>query len=430
LKTVKKLSWFIFLAIIAFSCLDEPDCFQLNNDIIGFSFRVLGSSKADTLQLTSLNVGALDGMYGDTTASAFSININYLAESMDLVFTGPEIGTRTMHLDYRVQTQFVSEDCGTRFILSGLQAPWDQTNFDSVRVVNGTPNTNSGGVNIAVYRCPEPKFIGVSFNQLYMEGETIVKANRRSKALEVNLKNVTQNDIVVHNIDTTASIYLPINKNDKVSEYTFNFSDDRYVTGPQKLRLTYDTTTEARFGKACPAKRYFTKIKIDNGLTTFDSTSFVTVKNNNTGLTDTLNRVLDPAETNVRIYRCPDMNMFQIAFKKLNASGSSTIEDARVIQSIKVDYTDSVFYGPVMLSYAQIPLNPNADETVIYVKYSETLTDTITVRYTRKSDVLFDECGSQQMYSDLVLPAGTSSRFKIANTSVKYPAVSNLEISK
>ncbi len=136
-----------------------------------------------------LDVGAADGVYSDTTYY-LPIKLNYLATSMNLDFTGEDIGTKTVHLDYRVQTQFVSEDCGSRFILSDLQAPWNRSDFDSVRVVSSIPGSAAGGVNIEIYRCPEPEFIGVAFYQLYMEGETVAPANRRSKALNVNLKNV------------------------------------------------------------------------------------------------------------------------------------------------------------------------------------------------------------------------------------------------
>jgi len=427
---VKKLSWFIFLTLFVFSCLDEPDCFQLNNDVIGISFRVLGSSKADTVRISALDVGAVSGgVYSDTTYY-LPIKLNYLATSMNLDFTGPVIGTKTVHLDYRVQTQFVSEDCGSRFILSDLQAPWNRSDFDSVRVVSSTPGNAAGGVNIEIYRCPDPQYIGVAFYQLYMDGETVAPANRKSKTLNVNLKNVTLKGAVVNNGGNLASLYLPIDKESKLSEYTFTFNDERYVTGPHKLRLTYTDTLESRFGKACPDTRYFGNMRINSAIPdAFDSASFVFVRNNNTGLTDTLNRVLDPAETNVRIYRCPDMNLFQIAFKKRNASGSTTIADTVVVQSITADYTDSVFYASDTLSYAQLPLNPAADETVLYVKYNDTRTDTVTVRYTRVSDVLFDQCGVQQMYKNLTLPE-TSSRIKIANKNVTYPAVSNLEIEK
>ena len=54
IQTVKKTSWFLFLIVFAISCLDEPECYLLNNDMAGIYFRVMGSNQLDSANVTTL----------------------------------------------------------------------------------------------------------------------------------------------------------------------------------------------------------------------------------------------------------------------------------------------------------------------------------------------------------------------------------------
>ena len=52
---MKKTGLFTFILIVAVSCLNEPDCYQLNNDTVVIYFRIIGGG-SDAFQLTSIHV--------------------------------------------------------------------------------------------------------------------------------------------------------------------------------------------------------------------------------------------------------------------------------------------------------------------------------------------------------------------------------------
>ena len=51
---VKKSAWFLSFLLMTAGCLDEPDCYLLNNNIIGVSFKKLENSTADTVAITAM----------------------------------------------------------------------------------------------------------------------------------------------------------------------------------------------------------------------------------------------------------------------------------------------------------------------------------------------------------------------------------------
>ena len=55
---VKKPFFVLILVVVAAACLDEPDCYQLNNQFVGLAFRKLADSTADTIELTAF--GTID----------------------------------------------------------------------------------------------------------------------------------------------------------------------------------------------------------------------------------------------------------------------------------------------------------------------------------------------------------------------------------
>jgi len=59
---MKKAVWFTFLAAIAISCLNNPDCFRLNNGEFGINFRVMGfgadNSVVDSATIEGTNIYA------------------------------------------------------------------------------------------------------------------------------------------------------------------------------------------------------------------------------------------------------------------------------------------------------------------------------------------------------------------------------------
>src|SRR5688500_3332176 len=106
---MKKVCWFAFLIILSVSCLDDPDCYQLHNNFIGITFRVIGTGQADSTYLKDLK----------ETVIYVSGELNYFNEEGRFDFIG-EKETKSLFVGYTVKNQFVSEDCGSRFVLSDL----------------------------------------------------------------------------------------------------------------------------------------------------------------------------------------------------------------------------------------------------------------------------------------------------------------------
>ena len=70
---MKKVAWFVFFAIIAVSCLDEPDCFQLNNNVVIVAFGIVGGG-ADAIALNGITAPGVDGVfYADTTLAQVAL---------------------------------------------------------------------------------------------------------------------------------------------------------------------------------------------------------------------------------------------------------------------------------------------------------------------------------------------------------------------
>jgi hypothetical protein len=57
--------------------------------------------------------------------------------------------TYTLNLAYNSQTEYVSEDCGERYVLSSLTVA--EHTFDSVNVVSAVPGVNSSANNIVLF---------------------------------------------------------------------------------------------------------------------------------------------------------------------------------------------------------------------------------------------------------------------------------------
>jgi uncharacterized protein YkuJ len=158
---VKKSGWFLFFVMLASSCLDEPDCYSLNNNIVGIAFKKMSDGTADTVFFRQITVDGVNGGYGDTSLTAINLPLNYYQNETTYHFEGLTT-TYDLNLSYMAKTQFVSEDCGERFVLSDLvvSAPA----FDSLRVMATTPKRErQTGTHLNFYRCPNTSRIELRF---------------------------------------------------------------------------------------------------------------------------------------------------------------------------------------------------------------------------------------------------------------------------
>lgn len=146
---VKKSAWVLVFFLLASACLDEPDCFSLNNYVIGISFRKLTDSSADTVGFTGIRVTEPPIIFAGDTVSKVYLPLNYFEDETTFLFDNPD-GTQVLRLGYTSLAQFVSENCGERFVLSDLKVL--EYAFDSVRVVNTIPSRDPGTTHIEIFQ--------------------------------------------------------------------------------------------------------------------------------------------------------------------------------------------------------------------------------------------------------------------------------------
>src|SRR5690606_19388570 len=164
---IRKVALYAIFALLALSCLDEPDCYNLNNNVIGIAFRKIADNKADTVAIIGITVNGSDSLFHETKlATGVELPVNVLDDEVEFVFQlagldGPI--TRTLRTSYKSRIQFVSEDCGERFIISDLRL--EDHDFDSVRLVNDQPGREVTP-NYGIYRCPITNRMKISFRQL------------------------------------------------------------------------------------------------------------------------------------------------------------------------------------------------------------------------------------------------------------------------
>lgn len=161
---VKKAGWFVFFALLASSCLDEPECFSLNNNIVGISFRRLSTGGADTVFFKAIRAEGTDSVFVENAVlTNINLPLNYYQNQTIYRFEGLTLN-HTLQLDYTAKAQFVSVDCGERFILSQLR-PSSET-FDSLRLIGDTPKrARQNGTNLEIYRCPNTSQVELRFAQ-------------------------------------------------------------------------------------------------------------------------------------------------------------------------------------------------------------------------------------------------------------------------
>src|SRR5690606_8628996 len=110
---IRKVALYSIFALLALSCLDEPDCYNLNNNIIGIAFRKIADNRADTVALIGIMLNGSDSLfYHNILATGVELPLNVLGSDTEITFefaglNGPFV--RTLHTSYTSKVQFVSE---------------------------------------------------------------------------------------------------------------------------------------------------------------------------------------------------------------------------------------------------------------------------------------------------------------------------------
>lgn len=241
---MKRLSWFVAFCLIAFSCLDEPDCFQLNNNVILLNFKILGGGN-DRYPVASVETPDVDTVFLEDAVltSGVPIPLNPYSTTTRYTFFGNDV-PHDLVLSYTSQVQFVSADCGERYVFSGLQAAGT---FDSIRLVNSTP-TSPASSNIDVYRCPRTNVMGVSFT------EDVI----------VSTVSIEGFDVLYEVNDTISSLVLPLNPESRETVFQFLLADG----SERQLAVLYSTAPKPLF-KVCGVQTIINDLAVNSEKTNF-----------------------------------------------------------------------------------------------------------------------------------------------------------------
>lgn len=153
---IRKIAWFSFFMTMSVSCLDEPDCFALNNNIVQISFKNLSDGTANAIQFQSIDTRNKENttvlVYTNQNLSVVSLPLDYLTNQTVYTFRHSDSLEDKLTFKYLSKAQFVSDSCGQRFVLSGLSI--GETTFDSVRLLSNIPfrASTTATTTLEIYR--------------------------------------------------------------------------------------------------------------------------------------------------------------------------------------------------------------------------------------------------------------------------------------
>jgi hypothetical protein len=405
---MKRVLWFAFFLIMAVSCLDEPDCYRQNLNLMGISFKKMYDGKADTVVIFKAYSGdaVMNTLFYDSTkgaTTALSLPLDYLKNNTSFTIEGDKV--YTLQVSHKSKTQFVSEDCGSRFILSDLGLI--SNNFDSIRIVS-TSLANPAHINIEVYRCPRTNIMRFSFRQLYMDIKDTLSLG---KADVRTVDTVTVDGSILWKDVSLSTLLLPVNPNASSTAFSFKLGDDDV-----ERHFTVDYTAKPlELLSKCGTQNFFTNIK--------------TTDNNFPLLKVAVDSIYDPPHTNLISYRCPITDNIKVLFKKSN--GSSKVSDSLHIETLTDDFSGTPLYSDDTLASFTLRLNPNATSTTYTFSQKEGTVNTLTAKYVVTPTTFHDMCGSQPVFTELEIVNSdfvALDQISILDPKVKFPAVNNIEI--
>jgi len=423
---MKKASWFILFLLMGVSCLDQPDCFRQNLNLVGISFKKMYDGLQDTVyifKVSSPQTSQGQTFYDTIFVTSLSLPVDYLNDQKKTNYSIYRSATDTspaqLGVTYGSKTQFVSEDCGARFLISGLDIiPSETSGFDSIRLVSSTLS-NPAQTNIAVYRCPITNVMKIAFGQYAMSAGV---SQTESKQI-VSITTSYGSTLLYNPKVPVNSVRLPIDPNGTTSQFVFKFLDGSMDT----LNVTYQQHTGTFFSR-CGEQKTF-RLDVNNIVTSFQKNlRFIRIRRDS---------LFDPPLTNIEVIRCPQNNLINVLFKTILTQGSATIRDSVILKSLTADYTTADLRAGITGKTPNItlPLDPNKSFTRFYFEMTRDtsktiLKDTLQVSYSFGTPVTYhDECGPITPIIQLQIDNTTfSNQTKVDDPSVKFPAVTNIEI--
>lgn len=396
---VRILAVLIF-GIFLSACFENPDCIDLRNNFVGFTFKKMYDGSQDTVGVLGVTVSGTDSVFYEfpNVGGPIHIPLDVSGSQQSFVFdllSGPY----SMILGYQSKTQFESVDCGPRFVLSDLNIL--QSNFDSVRVTSSTPFSEASGSNIDIYRCPITNNFKIAFRQLL--------ANADSNGVELKEKlfgvGVDYLPFVFYPNSESSNVVLPLNTNATSTDITLDSKDGTVST----LNVNYAFQT-AKVFEVCGDQKFIHDIQV-NGTTSYD---IIRLQK------DSIN---DPPTTNVTLLKCPQTNLINLALKGLSGSTSNNYQ----INEVTAGYTTEVFYQDSLTSQLILPLDVLQDQTTFLIDF-QTGPKQISFGYLRTQQVFHEQC-NQTLFSDVqILSSDFTTPPVLKNDSIQFPTVVNFEI--
>ena len=400
-KGMKKVSWFAFFLILTVSCLDEPDCFQLHNNILGVTFRVIGTGQGDSVVLK-------DAKNEWVTVTSFQDSLNYFVNEGTFIFEAKK-WTKRLSFAYDTRNQFISEECGSSFELSDLRVVAHE--FDSVRIVNSSP-TKTGGPNIDIYRCPETDTLVLEFYQLLGTTNGVTISNPQAGYRSHEFVSITDVDGNTLFSGTAASVKLPVDLQKNSARYVFETAESN-----DTIEVTYTRTTEERY-KPCGVQTFVNNLTFGNH--TFDSLSYGL-----DNLDEPIRALLDPHAVNLRVFDCPPTNLLKVDFIT-----STKALKAVTVNSITGDHFEGdLITEPITTNSVTLSVDLNSTESTFRIVHSDNIVETLSVQYTKSSLTLFNACSNPVITGLREATDVTNINIPTNATTLQFPAVKNVEIT-
>jgi hypothetical protein len=147
IKIAKSAVLFMIMTIAGSACLDDPDCYALNNNQIGITFKDFVTSATKPVGGLSITADTV-ALIESTTASKVVIPLNFYENATTYTIFLLDSGYQ-LTLGYKSQSQFVSAECGQRYVISDLTVL--SHTFDSVRLVSARPGNNANANNLEIF---------------------------------------------------------------------------------------------------------------------------------------------------------------------------------------------------------------------------------------------------------------------------------------
>lgn len=250
---VRKRAVILVLWALFAACLDQPDCYNLTNNTVNISYRKIFDGALDTVAIESVTITGIDSVF-EGTEKAVTIPLDFKNTGVSVVLDALE-GTRLIDLGYKVQPQFVSEECGPRFAFSQLTA--SSPSGDSVRVLSGTPG--GAASHVAIYRCPRNNFVRLAFKQVVDEDD--VKDTVSVADIATDFEAHTYYPVS----GALSYMNLPLNLDATSTQVTLNLSNpDRVAT----LTFTYDLVRKTVF-EICGEQTFIANVQVSSDIFDF-----------------------------------------------------------------------------------------------------------------------------------------------------------------